>query len=252
MCKPRSLNKVHAYPTKPPADYSSVDLARHAPLVKKIAYVLMSRLPASVEMDDLVQVGLMGLLEASTQFDASLGVLFETFASQRIRGAMLDELRRADWLPRQARKQAKQIEEAISQLEQSLGRPPQESEIAEALTLSLEDYQSALFESKGHQIVYYEDFVHSDEGQGGSPVDNIADPHRVDPVTTLSDTRFRAKLVEAIKTLPERDQVVMSLYYEQDLNLKEIGDILGVTESRVCQLHSQAVSRLRTKLRDWF
>ncbi len=245
------MNRRVTYPSNTATASGVPDIERHTSLVKKIAYLLMSRLPASVELDDLVQVGLIGLLEASRQFDASQGVLFETFASQRVRGAMLDELRRADWLPRQARKQAKQIEEAIGKLEQSLARPPREPEIAEALGLSLDDYQDTLFDCKGHQLVYYEDFASDEDHGGGSVVESIADPRQVDPVEILNDSSFRQGLVEAIKTLPERDQLMMSLYYEQELNLKEIGEILGVTESRVCQLHSQVVVRLRAKMREW-
>ncbi len=245
------MNRRVTYPSNTATASGVPDIERHTSLVKKIAYLLMSRLPASVELDDLVQVGLIGLLEASRQFDASQGVLFETFASQRVRGAMLDELRRADWLPRQARKQAKQIEEAIGKLEQSLARPPREPEIAEALGLSLDDYQDTLFDCKGHQLVYYEDFASDEDHGGGSVVESIADPRPVDPVEILNDSSFRQGLVEAIKTLPERDQLMMSLYYEQELNLKEIGEVLGVTESRVCQLHSQVVVRLRAKMREW-
>lgn len=246
------MNRRVTYPSHTATASGAPDIERHTSLVKKIAYLLMSRLPASVELDDLVQVGLIGLLEASRQFDASQGVLFETFASQRVRGAMLDELRRADWLPRQARKQAKQIEEAIGKLEQSLARPPREPEIAEALGLSLDDYQDTLFDCKGHQLVYYEDFASDEDHGGGSVVESIADPRQVDPADILNDSGFRQGLVEAIKTLPERDQLMMSLYYEQELNLKEIGEVLGVTESRVCQLHSQVVVRLRAKMREWF
>ena len=245
------MNRRVTYPSHTATASGVPDIERHTSLVKKIAYLLMSRLPASVELDDLVQVGLIGLLEASRQFDASQGVLFETFASQRVRGAMLDELRRADWLPRQARKQAKQIEEAIGKLEQSLARPPREPEIAEALGLSLDNYQDTLFDCKGHQLVYYEDFATDEDHSGGSVVESIADPRQVDPVDILNDSGFRQGLVEAIKTLPERDQLMMSLYYEQELNLKEIGEVLGVTESRVCQLHSQVVVRLRAKMREW-
>ena len=245
------MNRRVTYPSNTGTASGVPDIERHTSLVKKIAYLLMSRLPASVELDDLVQVGLIGLLEASRQFDASQGVLFETFASQRVRGAMLDELRRADWLPRQARKQAKQIEEAIGKLEQSLARPPREPEIAEALGLSLDNYQDTLFDCKGHQLVYYEDFATDEDHSGGSVVESIADPRQVDPVDILNDSGFRQGLVEAIKTLPERDQLMMSLYYEQELNLKEIGEVLGVTESRVCQLHSQVVVRLRAKMREW-
>ena len=125
--------------------------------------MMVSRLPASVELDDLIQVGMIGLLEAAQQFDTSQGVLFETFASQRIRGAMLDELRRIDWLPRQARRNAKQIEQALTALEQEFGRAPHESEVAERLEMSIDEYQSMLYDCKGHQLVYYEDFRHESD-----------------------------------------------------------------------------------------
>ncbi len=226
------------------------DVSRHTGLVKRIAYQMMSRLPASVEIDDLIQVGLIGLMEAARQFDPLQGVLFETFATQRIRGAMLDELRRLDWLPRQARKQAKQIEDAIFRLENQLGRSAQESEIAAFLEMDLESYQQALFECKGHQIVYFEDFA-TDKEEASHPAEMLRDEGQVNPIDILGEDQFRSALVEAIKTLPERDQMVMSLYYEQELNLREIGEVLGVTESRVCQLHTQAVSRLRSKLKIW-
>ncbi|MEE9928658.1 RNA polymerase sigma factor FliA [Microvirgula aerodenitrificans] len=236
-----------------PADASTtVDVATHAPLVRKLASMMVSRLPASVELDDLIQVGMIGLLEAAQQFDTSQGVLFETFASQRIRGAMLDELRRIDWLPRQARRNAKQIEQALTALEQEFGRAPHESEVAERLEMSIDEYQSMLYDCKGHQLVYYEDFRHeSDEGSSTQFIEHVAGPEAETPFAMLGDQRFREHLVAAIKELPERDQLVMNLYYEEELNLKEIGAVLGVTESRVCQLHSQAVSRLRGKLRNW-
>ena len=213
--------------------------------------MLIARLPASVDLNDLVQVGIIGLIEAARQYDPGQGVQFETFASQRIRGAMLDELRREDWLPRQVRRDAKQIEQTIARLEQSLGRAPAESEIAEALGLALEDYQARLSECKGLTLVHFNDFS-DDEGESLSDaLANVIDENAVDPLGTLSDSGFRSALVEAIGDLPERDKLVMALYYEQDLNLKEIGAVLGVSESRVSQLHSQAVSRLRARLRDW-
>ncbi|MBI3144117.1 MAG: RNA polymerase sigma factor FliA [Pseudogulbenkiania sp.] len=228
-----------------------IDVEAHAPLVKKIAKLLIARLPASVELDDLIQVGIIGLIDAARQFDPAQGVQFETFASQRIRGAMLDELRREDWLPRQARRQAKQIEDAIHQLEQREGRPPQESEIADFLGLTLTDYQAMLGECKGVSLQHFGDLADSDGESADDAVANVADDNAVDPFASLADGHFRSALVDAIKTLPERDQLVMALYYEQELNLKEIGAVLGVSESRVCQLHSQAIARVRAKLREW-
>ncbi len=244
------MSRLRAYKTDAVAPH--LDVTPYTPLVRKLAGMMISRLPASVELDDLVQVGLIGLIEASQQFDAAQGVLFETFASQRIRGAMLDELRRLDWLPRQARRNARQIEEAITRLEQEHGRPPREEEVADRLQMTLADYQSALFDCKGHQLLYYEDFASADEdGSASAFVDNVADTHQGDPLETLRDGRFRQQLVEVIGQLPERDQLVMSLYYQQELNLKEIGAVLGVTESRVSQLHSQAVARIRARLQEW-
>jgi len=211
---------------------------------------MIAKLPPSVELDDLIQVGMIGLTEAIARFEPTQGVQFETFASQRIRGAMLDELRREDWMPRQTRRNSRQIEDAIHKLEQKLGRSPIESEIADFMQLPLDDYQAMLGECRGIGLVHFEDFQDED-GNPTHGMDNIADDNGQEPFAMLSDDGFRSALVDAIKLLPERDQLVMALYYEQELNLKEIGAVLGVSESRVCQLHSQAIARLRSRLREW-
>lgn len=244
-----SFARHKAYATA--AAQTEIQVSDYLPMVKKIAGLLISRLPASVDINDLVQVGVIGLMEAARQFDAGQGVQFETFASQRVRGAMLDELRRADWLPRQVRRNARQIEEAITKLEQKLGRVPQESEIAAELSLDLAEYQGMLGECKGLSLVHFGDMEDSDGDGPSDVVANVEDKNAALPLDALTDAGFRAMLVEAIKALPERDQLVMSLYYEQELNLKEIGAVLGVSESRVCQLHSQAIMRLRSRLKEW-
>ncbi|MDE3020270.1 MAG: RNA polymerase sigma factor FliA [Pseudomonadota bacterium] len=228
---------------------SQEDLVRdHLPLVKRIAYRLMAKLPPSVEVDDLIQVGLMGLLDAAQHFDEEQKAPFEIYASQRIRGAMLDELRQMDWWPRSARKLMREIEAAMQELQQSLKRTPLEREVADLLGVSLGDYQQKLQEAAGHQLLYYEDFFNGDEA---GFLDRHVFSDAINPLVVLEDDGFRQKLLEAIRLLPEREQLLMSLYYEEDLNLREIGLILEVTESRVCQLHTQAIGRIRSMLRDW-
>ena len=223
-------------------------LIRHyQPLVHRLAHHMMAKLPASVEVDDLIQVGLIGLSEALSRYETGQGAQFETFATQRIRGAMLDELRENDWMSRGARKNQKDIEQALRRLEHRLGRSPIESEIAAELGLSLSDYQSLLGKVRGTQLIYLEDMGRSSEDDDGFLERHVAD-NDADPLNLLGDQRLRQALATAIKTLPEREQFVMSMYYEQDMNLKEIAAVLNITESRVCQLHSQSVARLRAKM----
>jgi len=223
-------------------------IKQYQPLVRKLANHMMAKLPANVQVDDLIQVGLLGLSDALTRYEATQGVQFETFATQRIRGAMLDELRENDWMSRGSRKSQKEIEQALRKLEHRLGRTPMESEIADELGMSLTDYQTLLGKVRGTQLVYLEDMT-----QGGEEDDQFLDRHMgdsdADPLNMLRDQRLRQALVAAIKSLPEREQYVMSMYYEQDMNLKEIAAVLKVTESRVCQLHSQSIARLRAKMR---
>jgi len=220
----------------------------HAPLVKRIAHHFMTRLPSSVQVDDLIQVGLIGLMDAAENFDDGQGAQFETYAAQRIRGAILDELRQADWLPRSVRRNMRQIEAANGRLSQTLGRLPTERELAEALDMPLEQYPQLLADARGAQLLFYEDFQSGDDAHF---LEGYAGEDEPTPASVLEDARFRENLIEAIERLPEREKLIMGLYYEQELNLKEIGEVLGVSESRVCQLHSQAVARLRSHLRGW-
>ena len=223
-------------------------IKQYQPLVRRLAHHMMAKLPANVQVDDLIQVGLIGLSEALTRYEAAQGVQFETFATQRIRGAMLDELRGNDWMSRGSRKSQKDIEQALRRLEHKLGRTPLESEIAADLGLSLVDYQSLLGKVRGTQLVYLEDMARGDEDQD-SFLDRHVGDSEADPMNMLRDQRLRQALVAAIKNLPEREQFIMSMYYEQDMNLKEIAAVLDVTESRICQLHSQSIARLRAKMR---
>jgi len=222
---------------------------QYAPLVRRIAHQMIAKLPANVELDDMIQAGMIGLMDAVNRFEEAQGTQFEVYAASRIRGAMLDELRAGDWLPRSARKSQRDIENAIHRLEQRLQRAPAESEIARELNLSVPEYQEFLGEARGAQLVYFDDLG------GASDDEDYLERHIVhdgaEPLEMLRDKRFRTALVQAIEDLPEREKLLMSMYYEQDMNLREIGAVMGVTESRVCQLHSQAVSRLRAKLKNW-
>ncbi len=217
-------------------------IAQYAPLVKRLAFHLMAKLPASVQVDDLIQNGMIGLLDAIQRFEDGLGAQFETYAVQRVRGAMLDGLRENDWLPRGVRREMRRVESAIQQLEHQLGRQPSEQELATALDMALADYQKLLGDARGHQLVHLEDL--GDGGEEGYLERHASGPSQ-DPLAVLEEASVRNALVVAIAALPEREKMVMALYYEQDLNLREIGAVMSVTESRVCQLHTQAVARLR-------
>ncbi|RUR29156.1 RNA polymerase sigma factor FliA [Vreelandella nanhaiensis] len=218
-------------------------LTQYMPLVRRHALTLQVRLPASIELDDLVQAGTVGLLEALGRFDATQGASFATFASQRIRGAMLDELRTRDWLPRSVRRAARAVDDTIRRLEQQLGRPPEEGEIARELEMPLSEYQQLLNDTNSGQLLPFEELV----ADGGEPASLDAGNL---PFDQLLDEQQRQTLIAAIDALPEREKLLMALYYQEELNLKEVGAVLGVTESRVSQLHSQAISRLRARLND--
>jgi len=221
-------------------------VTRHAPLVKRIAYHLMSRLPPSVQADDLIQAGMIGLLEAARNYDATQGASFETYAGIRIRGSMLDEIRKCDWAPRSLHRKVRQVAEVVREVEATHGRDAKDSEVAERLGITLEAYHQILQDASGHKIFSMEELVAGAESVSEGMCENIAGP-----LDELERDEFKRSLAEAISGLPEREQLVMALYYDEELNLREIGAVLGVSESRVCQIHGQALLRLKSRMSEW-
>lgn len=219
---------------------------RHAPLVKRIAYHLIARLPQTVEVADLIQEGMIGLLDAAQNYSTDQGASFETYAGIRIRGAMLDEIRRNNWAPRSVHRKAREIAAVMQEIEQREGRHAQDSEIAEAIGISTSEYHQQLFSASGHQVFSLDQLTDHDETLAQPITENHPTPEQ-----STQKNGFQQALSEAIQTLPERERLVMSLYYNDELNLKEIGEVLNVSESRVSQIHSQTIIRLRAKLGDW-
>lgn len=229
-------------------------VGQYAPLVRRLALQLIAKLPASVELDDLMQAGMMGLLDAVRRYQQTAEAQFETYAITRIRGAMLDELRSQDWLPRSVRSKTKSIEQAIHQLSHRLLRPATEAEIADELDMPLSEYQELLEDARGVQVIHYEDLTRNGD-DSSHPLDRVhhhgapnEQEHWANPLNQLVSQGLREALIDAIKGLPEREQLLLSLQFEQDLNQKEIGAVMGITEGRVSQLRSQAVARIRAAL----
>lgn len=219
---------------------------RHAPLVKRIAYHLMNRLPPNVQADDLIQAGMIGLLEASRNYDPSQGASFETYAGIRIRGAMLDEIRRSDWTPRSVHRKARMVADAMRSIENEQGRDARDVEVAEVLDMNLVQYHRILQDAAGCRIFSIEEL----QAVGELPIDGH-DSQAGGLFDGMQKDAFKKALAEAIAGLPERERLVIALYYDEEMNLREIGQVLGVSESRVCQIHSQATLRLRARLADW-
>jgi RNA polymerase sigma factor FliA len=229
---------------------SSTKIRQHTSLVRRLALQLLAKLPANVELDDLVQVGFIGLCDALERFDVSRGVQFTTFASQRIKGAMLESLREQDFMSRELRRQHRRIEAATLTVSHQLGRSPSEQEVATFMELTLQEFQNLRFSSHGIGLVYLEDLMHPDSLGDESKNHYLSDEHS-DPATILEDEAKRKSLQAAIGTLPKRLLHVMEMYYENDMTFKEIASALRVTESRACQLHDECIVRLRTKLNRW-
>ena len=212
-------------------------VATHAPLVKRIAYHLLAKLPDTVLVEDLIQSGMLGLLEASSNFNDKHGASFATYAGIRIRGAMLDDVRRTDWTPRSVHRKARQITKVMQQIEQETGRDARDTEIATLLEVTLEEYHKILQDSTCCRL-FSSDEMDANEHQASS--ENLLE--------SINEDYFRVALANAISGLPEREQMVVSLYYDKELNLKEIGVVLGVSESRACQINNQAMLRLKSRL----
>ncbi|OGV33668.1 MAG: RNA polymerase sigma factor FliA [Legionellales bacterium RIFCSPHIGHO2_12_FULL_35_11] len=215
----------------------------HAILVKKIAYHLAGRLPRSIQMEDLMQAGMMGLLEAARYYDDSKGASFETYASIRIRGYILDEVRRNDWVPRSVYKNARLISAAVRDVENKLGREASDAEVAKEMGLSLSEYQCILSDTNGAHLYGFDDVGVTDDMLEDDLGSVSSRPH-----INVQHSDMKGHLSDVIRGLPKNEKMVLSLYYEHDLNLKEIGDVLGVTESRVSQIHSLATHRIKARL----
>jgi len=240
------VNKALTYDQYANQDSRRVFLEKYSVLVKRIAHHLIGRLPPSVQVEDLIQAGMIGLLEAQKNYDGSKGASFETYAGIRIRGAMLDDIRRGDWVPRSVHKNNREISQAISKLEGELSRDPTDAEVANKMEMTLEQYHSALADINCSRLIGIDDLGVSEDAisHEDSDAENI-------PFQGVADEYFRTALIESIKSLPERETLVLSLYYDEELNLKEIGEVIGVSESRVSQILSQSMQRLRTKLSVW-
>lgn len=237
------------YKTETRASLPPIDelVLKHGELVKRIAYHVVSRLPSHIEVDDLIQAGMIGLLSAAENYSPNKGANFETYAGIRIRGAMLDEARRSNWTPRSTFRNAKQVSQAIRAIENRTGRDARAQEIAETLGVSLEEYHRMVESAASSRVLSYEQLAGDPERASMLP-----EAPEDGPESVLQEDQFREAVATAVAALPERERLVLSLYYDQELNLKEIGQVLEVSESRVCQIHGQAVLRVRSRLNTWF
>ena len=220
-------------------------IIEHIGLVKRIAYHLITRMPQNVQVDDLIQSGMLGLIEASKHYDPTQGASFETYAGIRVRGAMLDDVRHSDWSPRSLHRKMRQVREAIQQIENATGRDARDQEIADKLKITLQEYHGIRRDSANAQIFSL------DQEEEDPGYQSRLKSSQSDPLEALQTTSFKANLAKVIASLSEREQMVMSLYYNEELNLKEIGQVLEISESRVSQIHSQALKNIRSKMGDW-
>ncbi|MGI1677452.1 MAG: RNA polymerase sigma factor FliA [Cellvibrionaceae bacterium] len=235
--------------SKPAGPVMSINVEDYAVLVKKIAHHMMMRMPPSVQVDDLIQAGMIGLLEASRKYDGSKGASFETYAGIRIRGSIVDEMRRGDWVPRSVHRNTRKIATAISAIEGRTGRDPLDQEVAEELDMTIEEYHTILHDSVSSRLYSFEE-NYNEDGIGLDESSELSQP-LISPLEHVQKESLKNSLAAAMMTLPERERLVLALYYDEELNLKEIGEVIGVSESRVSQIHSQAALRLKSKMLSW-
>jgi RNA polymerase sigma factor for flagellar operon FliA len=222
---------------------------KHADLVKRIAYHLVSRMPPNVEVDDLIQAGMIGLLDAAKHYSPTKGANFETYAGIRIRGAMLDEVRKSDWTPRSVHRNMREMADVVRKIENEKGQDAAPTDIAERLGVSIEEYHKLVQDAASCRLFSFDQMGTGDD-ESSSPAEHARD-EGPGPFEHIEDAGFRDALAGAINLLPEREKLVLSLYYDDDMNLREIGAVLDVSESRVCQIHGQALVRLRARLSEW-
>ncbi len=224
----------------------------YSPLVKYVAGRMAAGLPSHVEEADLISYGLIGLIGSIERYELDREIKFETYAVQRIRGAIIDELRSLDWVPRSVRAKAREVEKAHSVLENKLGRAPSEEEMSAELEVSVEDFRTSLLEIANSSVLALDDIWAASDPDGGqvSLLDTISDPNAIDPEAAIDTVELKDRLAEAIESLPDRERLVIALYYYETLTLREIGEVLGVTESRVSQLHTKAVLGMRSHLQN--
>jgi RNA polymerase sigma factor for flagellar operon FliA len=218
----------------------------HTPLVKRIAHHLMAKMPETVQVEDLIQAGMIGLMEAAKKYNDNKGASFTTYAGIRIRGSMLDEIRRCDWAPRSVHRNSRRVAQAVTQVEHQLGRDARNSEVANTLGVSLVEYHQMLQDAVVTKVYAIEDLNLKDEG-----IFNLHGNSLPTPLDKLQAQNFKHNLAEEIAKLPEREKLVLALYYDEDKNLKQVGHILGVSESRISQIHTQAMLRLQVKMDCW-
>ncbi len=240
-----TYEKAHSHQRE---NVNDVCVEDYVDLVKRIAQHMIVRMPASVQLEDLIQSGMIGLIEASRKYDPSRGASFDTYAGIRIRGAIVDEIRKGDWVPRSVHRNARRITDAIMQVESQLGRDARDSEIAEAMNVDLDTYYAMSRDALSGHLFSIEDSFAEEEMH---IVENPENSLFTAPYEHTQSDYLRYAMEQAITKLPDKEQLVLSLYYDDELNLKEIGHILGVSESRISQIHSQAALRLRSKLKDW-
>ena len=232
-----------------PADLKEQIVLEHTPLIRYIVNRIAVRLPSHIDLEDLHNTGVIGLMDAIDKYDPEKNCKFKTYAEFRIKGAILDQLRSLDWVPRSVRQKGRKLEKAYGELEQRLGRAASEEEVADSLGLQIDKFHELLNQVRGTSLVNLEEIGGGADGdRSGGYADIVEDVHAENPFHSLKLQETRRIVSETIGTLPEKERLVVSLYYFEDLNMKEIGGILGITESRVCQIHTKAVLRLRSKL----